>query len=364
MDPRTILFPACLGAVVAAAATPGVARLARALRIVDRPNQRKVSDRPEMPLMGGLAVAAGVAAALLAGLLGVGGVPVEPRQGALLAGSVFVVVLGIVDDRFGLGAGVKFSVQLLAAFAAVGAGLTIDYVTDPVSKASVSLPEWLSVGITVFWILGITNAINLIDGLDGLAAGVSLIIGATLTVICWQSNVTLGVVFGSALVGSLLGFLPFNFAPAKIFLGDTGSLFLGYSLALLALVGYRQLTVITFVVPLLALAFPILDTLMSIVRRVRRGVNPFSADRQHMHHRLLTFAGSHQGACLQVYWVTGAYCLLAVSFTRLEGPVAAACLLAVLLLTVRLLRNLGVMGDLPDETTRSGLPVGREDGAA
>jgi UDP-GlcNAc:undecaprenyl-phosphate GlcNAc-1-phosphate transferase len=255
-------------------------------------------------------------------------------------------------------------VQLLAAFAAIGAGLTIDYVTDPISKESVALPEWLSIAITVFWILGITNAINLIDGLDGLAAGVAVIIGVTLSVICWQSGVSLGVLFGAVLVGSLLGFLPFNFAPARIFLGDTGSLLLGYSLALLALLGYRQVTLLTFVVPLLALAFPILDTLLSIFRRVRRGRNPFSADRQHMHHRLLAFAGSHQGACLQVYWVTGAYCLLAVSFTKLEGVVAAACLLAVLLLSVRLLRNLGVVGDLPEEHSGPGIAPGRKDEVA
>ncbi len=363
MDVGTTLLTAAIGAGVAALSTPWVARFARAAGVIDRPDERKVSDRPDMPLLGGLAVLAGLAVAVAAGLW-LGEVDFEPRHAALPAGALLIVLLGVCDDRFGLGAGIKFAVQLVAAFAAIGAGLTIDYVTDPISKESVALPEWLAFGITVFWILGITNAINLIDGLDGLAAGVSVIIGITLGVICWQSDAALGVVLAAGLVGALLGFLPFNFAPARIFLGDTGSLLLGYSLALLALLGYRQVTLLTFVVPLLALAFPILDTLLSIFRRVRRGRNPFSADRQHMHHRLLAFAGSHQGACLQVYWVTGAYCLLAVSFTKLEGIVAAACLLAVLFLSVRLLRNLGVLGDLPDEPPGKHLGVGRKDEVA
>jgi UDP-GlcNAc:undecaprenyl-phosphate GlcNAc-1-phosphate transferase len=357
------LLTAFVGALVAALATPPVAQLARRLGIVDRPNERKVSERADMPLMGGLAVLAGMSAALAIGLVA-SGVSPEPRQLALFGGAVLMVLLGICDDRFGLGAGIKFAVQLVAAFAAIGAGLTIEYVTEPVSRQSIPLPEWLAVGVTLFWILGITNAINLIDGLDGLAAGVAVIIGATLSVICWQLGMTLGVIVGASLVGALLGFLPFNFSPARIFLGDTGSLLLGYSLAVLALIGYRQVTLITFVVPLLALAFPILDTVISIFRRVRRGHNPFRADRQHMHHRLLAVAGTHRGACLQVYWVTCAYCLLALSFTKLEGIVAAACLVAVLALSFRLLRNLGVLGDPPDEDAPASGAQQRRDGIA
>ena len=144
-------------------------------------------------------------------------------------------------------------------------------------------------------------------------------------------------------MGALLGFLPYNFWPARIFLGDTGSLFIGYILALLALDGYRQLTLITFVVPLLALAVPIMDTFLSIVRRIRMHAPIFTADRLHMHHRLLATEGSHRGAVLQFYMLTAAFCLIAVSFTRLEGSTAAIFLVAVLALTFRMLWNLGAL---------------------
>ena len=207
----------------------------------------------------------------------------------------------------------------------------------------VDLPRWLVWPASLLWIVGVTNALNLLDGLDGLAAGVGAIISATLTVIAWQAGEPFGVFLGLALVGALLGFLPHNFAPARIFLGDTGSLFIGYALALLALEGYRRVSLITFLAPLLALAVPILDTSLSIVRRVRSHAPIFSADRLHMHHRLLDTEGSARAAVLQFYFVTAAFCLIALSFTKLHGVSAIVFLVAVALLTLRLLRNLGAL---------------------
>jgi UDP-GlcNAc:undecaprenyl-phosphate GlcNAc-1-phosphate transferase len=189
--------------------------------------------------------------------------------------------------------------------------------------------------------VGVTNAMNLIDGLDGLCTGVAVIIAATLTYVSWQGGLESGVIVGAALLGALLGFLPFNFPPARIFMGDTGALFIGYCLALLALEGYQKVTVLTFLVPLLALAVPILDTLLSILRRVVRRVNPLAADRMHMHHRLLDAEGSDRAAVLSIYFLTGCFCVIAVSFTRLEGWAALLFLAAVAFLTLRLLRNLG-----------------------
>jgi UDP-GlcNAc:undecaprenyl-phosphate GlcNAc-1-phosphate transferase len=142
-------------------------------------------------------------------------------------------------------------------------------------------------------------------------------------------------------VGALLGFLPYNFPPARMFLGDTGALFIGYVLALISLEGFRKVTVLTFVVPLLALAVPILDTGLSIVRRLRRRRHIFSPDREHMHHRLLEAAGSQRSAVLSIYFLTGCFCVIAVSFTRLQGYAAIVFLGAVAVLTIRLLRNLG-----------------------
>ncbi len=200
------------------------------------------------------------------------------------------------------------------------------------------------------------------DGLDVLAAGVGVIIGATLTLIAWQAGQPLGVCLGIALIGSLLGFLPHNFSPARIILGDTGSLFVGYSLALLSLEGYRQVTVIPFVVPLLALAVPIIDTLISILRRAGTGRSPFRADRQHIHHRLLARRGSPRAAVMQFYFLTACFSLIAVSFTDLQGYVAAFCLVAVLVLTLRLLRNLGVLSiGAREEPALPDWPAGREE---
>jgi UDP-GlcNAc:undecaprenyl-phosphate GlcNAc-1-phosphate transferase len=251
--------------------------------------------------------------------------------------------LGACDDHRGLGAGRKFAVQVLAALLAVGAGLRIGYVTEPATRTLFELPEWLGWIVSVVWIVGVTNAINLIDGLDGLATGVGAIICATLTAIAWQGGHIAGVCLGVALLGGLLGFLPWNFPPARIFLGDTGALFVGFTLAVLSLEGYRQLSLLPFVVPVLALAVPILDTGMSIVRRLRMGVPIFSPDRQHMHHRLLETRGSTRAAVLQVYFLTGCFSLIALSFTQLQGTVAMACLAAVVLLTLRMLWNLGLL---------------------
>jgi UDP-GlcNAc:undecaprenyl-phosphate GlcNAc-1-phosphate transferase len=148
-------------------------------------------------------------------------------------------------------------------------------------------------------------------------------------------------VLGVAFVGAVLGFLPYNFPPARMFLGDTGALFIGYVLALISLEGFRKVTVLTFVVPLLALAVPLLDTALSILRRVRRRRHIFAPDREHMHHRLLEAAGSQRSAVLSIYFLTGCFCVIAVSFTRLQGYAAVIFLGAVVVLTVRLLRNLG-----------------------
>jgi UDP-GlcNAc:undecaprenyl-phosphate GlcNAc-1-phosphate transferase len=195
--------------------------------------------------------------------------------------------------------------------------------------------------------VAVTNAVNLLDGLDGLASGVAAIIGATLSVIAWQAGHGFAVCIGVALVGALLGFLPHNFSPARIFLGDTGSLFAGFVLSVMALECYRRVSLITLMVPLLALAVPLLDTALSIVRRVRLRAPIFSADRLHMHHRLLESEGSARAAVLQFYFLTAAFCLIAVSFTRLEGVWAGVFLLAVAVLTVRLLWNLGALSTEP-----------------
>ena len=343
-----------LGAATAALATPLVRRAALARGIVDQPNPRKISDRAGMPLLGGLAVALGFGVALTVAVLSGGEFETRGHLGGLALGAAIMLALGIYDDRCGLGAWPKVLVGALAAAIAIGSGFSIGHFTDPVSRTSTLLPDWLSWITTFLWILGITNAINLIDGLDGLATGVGAIICATLSVIAWQGGHVVGVCVGVGLLGGLLGFLPWNFPPARIFLGDTGALFVGFTLAVLSLEGYRQLSLIPFVVPVLALAVPILDTAISIVRRLRIRAPIFSADRQHMHHRLLETRGSTRAAVLQVYFLSACFSLIALSFTQLQGFVAVACLVAVALLTLRMLWNLGLLSRATDVPSPGG----------
>jgi UDP-GlcNAc:undecaprenyl-phosphate GlcNAc-1-phosphate transferase len=318
-----------------------VKRLARALDVVDRPSDRSVNRRAEIPLLGGLAVAFG----LLAGMaVGVAGLELPHSKGHLEAywiGGVLLLAVGMIDDRYSLRALPKLGVQLAAAGIAIWFGFRIDHLTNPVTLEVLMFPSWLVWVVSTLWIVGVTNAMNLIDGLDGLCSGVGMIIAVTLSYISWQAGLAEGLFVGVALAGALLGFLAYNFPPASVFLGDTGALFIGYCLALLALEGYQKITVLTFIVPLLALAVPIIDTGLSVLRRLVRRANPLAADRHHIHHRLLDAEGSHRGAVLSIYFLTACFCIIAVSFTRLEGYAAVLFLAAVVLLTLRLLRNMG-----------------------
>jgi UDP-GlcNAc:undecaprenyl-phosphate GlcNAc-1-phosphate transferase len=343
MEPLQVALPLAVAFGLSLALAPSIGRLATALGAVDRPSERSVNRRADMPLWGGLAVALAFVAGLALALWTTGAVPPEGRLRGVLLGGAIVLVTGLWDDRYGMTAWPKLALQITAAVVAIVHGFQIDRFTEPISMTTMDIPAWLAWIATILWIVGVTNAMNLLDGLDGLASGVGAIIGLTLTVIAWQSGAPFGVCLGVALVGALAGFLRHNFPPAKIFLGDTGSLFVGYTLAVLALEGYRRVSLLTFVVPLLALAVPILDITLSVIRRVRLRAPIFAADRLHMHHRLLASEGSARAAVLQFYFLTAAFCLIAVSFTKLQGYSAAVFLAAVAALTVRLLWNLGVL---------------------
>ncbi len=346
MSLPAIVVPLLVAFGVAFAATPLVSRVAQALHVIDRPNERKVSRRENIPLLGGLAVAMGFFVGIaIAVAFFTEGDPYRGHLEGLLLGGLLILSVGAFDDRYTLGPKTKLGVQLLAAGIAVYYGFEIRHITDPLTRTAWMMPAWMMTLLTMAWIVGITNALNLLDGLDGLCTGVAAIIGTTLTIICWQASVTLGVVVGISFVGALLGFLPYNFSPARIFLGDTGALFIGYVLSLLAIEGYRQGSVLTFVVPLLALAVPIMDVGLSVLRRLRRHSAVMQADRSHIHHRLLESEGSHRAAVLSLYFLTACFCVIAISFTRLQGYAALGFLAAVLALTFRLLRNLGFFAE-------------------
>jgi UDP-GlcNAc:undecaprenyl-phosphate GlcNAc-1-phosphate transferase len=222
----------------------------------------------------------------------------------LLVGRSFIVLVGIIDDYKNLPAKVKLVGQILAAAVLVIAfDVRIDFITDPFGDFFYT--EWLAIPLTIFWIVGLTNTVNLIDGLDGLAAGVATIASVTIFLVALQQNIMLVTVLTAALAGAACGFLYYNFNPARIFMGDSGSMFLGYMLAGISVIGaVKCAATIALIVPILALGLPILDTTFVIVPRYRGGVPIFKPDKGHLHHRLMDLGFSQRQAVLLMYVIS------------------------------------------------------------
>lgn len=284
---------------------PPVRRLALAWGAVDRPNERKVHEGT-IPRLGGLAILAGAGLSCLLFL------PREPRFLPVAGGMALVALVGLLDDTLHLPARWKLLGQMAAALLTVCWG---DLRIEALGSALGSSWELgiLSLPLTVLWIVGITNAINLSDGLDGLAGGISFIALASFGILAYQRHDLQLSLLCLTLLGATLGFLRYNTHPAEIFMGDTGSLFLGFSLGTLSLLGhFKSLTAVTLLTPILVLLVPIVDTLWAIVRRLRAGKHPFSADKLHLHHRLLALGMNHSQSVSIIYALTAALAALAV----------------------------------------------------
>ena len=293
-------------ALVALISTPVVRSLAFRVGAVDVPKDNRRMHNHPIPRMGGLAIFFGFILSVLIFL------PLTPELRGMLLGSVVIVILGILDDIFALPALPKFFVQIGAALIAVLAGNRIDFLSNPNIFSQDLFWELglLAVPITVFWIVGITNAVNLIDGLDGLACGVSTISSMTLS-------------------GACIGFLPYNLNPAKIFMGDTGSTFLGFILAVVSIQGlFKFYAIISFAVPFLMLGLPIFDTCFAILRRVSHGQSPMAPDRGHIHHRLIDMGFTQKQAVAVLYIISAILGLSAVVLTTIGVVRAMLFLLA------------------------------------
>ena len=276
--------------------------------------------------MGGLAIFLGF---LLSVLLFA---EITPQLRGMLLGSVIIVVLGIFDDIYSLPAMFKFVVQIVAALVAVFSGNVIQTLSNPNIFSSDLYWDLgvLSIPVSVIWIVAITNAVNLIDGLDGLACGVSTISSMTLLVISLVVSDAPAAILMAALAGSCIGFLPYNLNPAKIFMGDTGSTFLGYVLAVVSIQGlFKFYTIISFAVPFLMLGLPIFDTCFAFIRRIAHGQSPMHADRSHVHHRLIDMGFSQKQAVAVLYIISAILGLSAVVLTT-AGAVKAMLLLLAL----------------------------------
>jgi len=298
--------------------TPLVKRFAVRVGAVDAPNHRKVHTRI-MPRLGGLAIYLAFMATMLIALPLVSGEKVHVILGLLIGGTI-VTIVGALDDRFDLSPKVKLLGQIAAASVVVSFGVKVDFVTLPFGDGTQM--GWLSIPITIFWIVGVTNAINLIDGLDGLAAGVSAIATGTIFVLALlMGNVTVAVL-SAVLLGSILGFLFFNFHPAKIFMGDSGALFLGFSLAALSVLGFKQATLVSFVVPIFILGVPLSDTFFAIVRRTLNRTPISAADKNHLHHCILALGLSHRNSVLVIYGIAAMFALSAILLSTVAQWVA------------------------------------------
>jgi len=306
-----VLAPFALSVVIALVLTPAMVRLAPRLGAVAKPGERHVHTMPT-PTAGGLAIFVAFWVPTL--------LQNWPLHGALLgmfAGSLLLLAICLADDIIGLPALPRLGGQILVAIVAFVGGVQWGGFTSPLSILGayhyVSL-GWLSGPLTVLWIVLVVNALNWLDGLDGLAAGVSAIAAFTLAFIARGSEIGPVAMPAVALAGACLGFLPYNFNPARIFMGDTGAMFLGYMLASLSVTGaYKSPTALAVFAPLLVLGVPIFDSLSTIAKRLRQGKSIYAADNQHLHHRLLARGLSTRQAVLVIYGLTAVLCVVAIA---------------------------------------------------
>lgn len=331
-----------IAAGVALFVTPGVIALAAKTGAMDAPDARKVHKKP-IPRIGGI----GIYFAFMVGALSVlafaelsGEVRTE-LAGLLVSGSL-IVLIGIIDDYKNLPAKVKLLGQIAAACVLVFVfDVRIDFITDPFGDYI--FLEALAAPATIFWLVGLTNTVNLIDGLDGLAAGVSMIASVTICLVALQQDIALVAMLTAALAGAAIGFLYYNFNPARIFMGDSGSMFLGFMLAGISVIGaVKSAATIALIVPILALGLPILDTAFAIVRRYRGGVPIFKPDKGHLHHRLLDLGFTQRQAVLLMYVISALLGLSAVALTEVSNQAAVFIVLAVVAAVLFGAKKLGI----------------------
>ncbi len=300
--------------------TPPVRVLAYKLGAIDIPRDDRRMHKKPTPRMGGVAIFAAFAIALLLFC------DVDLKIVGLLIGAALMVGIGMLDDIFRIPALAKLAGQIVAALVPVLFGITIDYINFFGSYVQFGV---FSIPVTVLWIVAVTNAINLVDGLDGLACGISTISAISIMVFALlEVNYSIALIV-AILVGACMGFMPYNRNPATIFMGDAGALFLGYTLSVVSILGVFKLNAfVSFWIPFLIFGLPLLDTATSAIRRILKGHSPFEADRGHFHHRLIDLGFSQKQAVTVLYSVSALFGISAILFTE-EKRIAAIVIIAV-----------------------------------
>ena len=321
-----------LAFITAFAFTPGTIKLAKKVGGMDIPKDNRRMHSKPMPKLGGLAVISGFlisAIYLLISLSIEGTIDLfgeEQYALKLLGFLIGIIILGgtcFIDDTKGIKPLVKLAGQLAAAIIVVICGIKIEFLNIPFIS-TLGLSEPFSIIITILWIVGITNAINLIDGLDGLSSGITMISAISLLIIfALNGSPMIAIVLITALAGAITGFLPFNFNPARTFIGDTGSNFLGFTIAVVSILGVaKTYTAIVIVLPVIVLGLPVFDTLFAIIRRIVKGKSlkaVFQADKGHLHHKLVKKGFSQKEAVLILYGISASFGMFAIILFE-SGP--------------------------------------------
>jgi UDP-GlcNAc:undecaprenyl-phosphate GlcNAc-1-phosphate transferase len=294
-----VLYGAAIALVVVVALTPAVGGMARLLGVVDRPGGRRLNRRP-VPRLGGLAIFLGLLVPSLAFL------DLSGEMRGILLGAAVACVVGAVDDFRGLSPPVKLAGQVLAASIPTMFGVWIDHFTFPFVGV-VDLPAWVGVPLTIVWIVAVMNMVNFLDGMDGLASGVCAIAGTTFAVLALSLGKVDAAVLSAVVAGACIGFLRHNFFPARIFMGDSGALVLGFTLASVSIAGLlKTASTVVLLMPLVVLAVPIIDTSFVVAKRLKYRRPIYGADRSHLHHRFVSIGFSQRRAALTMWAWTAA----------------------------------------------------------
>ncbi len=355
------------GVGVSLITTPLFRWVALRLGIVDRPGPRKIHSRP-MAYLGGLSFFFSLLAVILIALFYfpqyleewqrkfTGSDPSAHPIVPLVTGALLVILLGLYDDIRGASARIKLPCQILIGIYMYRAGFSIGQLSNPFDFAGGTLDlSSMAVVLTVLWYVGLMNAVNLIDGMDGLAAGVVAIASGSLFFIALSDQNYPAMLMAIVILGGTLGFLPYNFPPAKLFMGDTGSLLLGFLLASAGVMGeVKGNTLVATVIPMIALGVSLLDTTMAFVRRILHGQHPFRADQQHIHHRLLRLGLTQRQVVLIIYYCSVLFGLTSYLLSRIETRYS---FLTVIILGLSLLLGIRVLHFVENLTRRKNAAI-------
>ncbi|HBU70337.1 MAG TPA: undecaprenyl-phosphate alpha-N-acetylglucosaminyl 1-phosphate transferase [Elusimicrobia bacterium] len=335
-------FAFLLALIGTAVFTPVSMFLARKFDVMDYPKARKVHRQP-LPRWGGIGIFAGYFFAILVLVIffpsfrelisyKYKALSLMKEFSGIIFGAILIFTLGLIDDKKPVQALTKLLTQIIAAYVVMDYGVRISGLALPFTKGFIEFPILLGQIITVFWIIGFMNTINLADGLDGLASGIVAIASGTFFVVALLQGQTsivflakqlsLSAILAAGLTGACLGFLIYNFNPAKVFMGDSGALFLGFMLAVISAIGtLKTAAVMSLFIPITVVALPILDVALSIFRRMRKGMGLMQPDKEHIHHRILSFGWTHREVVLLMYIFTLLLSIVSILLTVFKGKV-------------------------------------------